>query len=75
MTSVYNGHEIIIFDASGQVSTSNGSVACYMAHLLGKAIRANLFFIITLALVWVAPDFAQSLKCLKVGFFAPNHVH
>ena len=42
---------------------------------IGKEIRANLFYIVTLALVWVAPDFAQSLKCLKVASFAPNHVH
>ena len=43
--------------------------------VLGKAVRANLFYIVTLALVWVAPKFAQSLKCLKVASFAPNHVH
>ena len=44
-------------------------------YILGKAIRENLFYKVTLALVWAAPDFAQSLKCLKVASFAPNHVH
>ena len=42
---------------------------------LGKAVRANLFYIVTLALVWVDPDFAKSLKCFKKASFAPNHVH
>ena len=42
---------------------------------LEMAVRANLFYIVTLAQVWVAPDFAQSLKSLKVVSFAPNHKH
>ena len=76
MTSDGAQHKQKVPLSFGLKSKDNHRALCgSLRSILGKAVRANLFYIVTLAMVWVAQNFAQSLTCLKVASLGPNRVH